>query len=72
MNRTISSARAFLSGLFHFNGQIRANGSVISTSISTLNKIFSFHFISGPFQIEVHHFPDENMVKSNEKMRNLS
>ncbi|CAF4412253.1 unnamed protein product, partial [Adineta steineri] len=44
MDRTISSARSFLAGLFSSaktNNQIQANGS---------------------FEIEVHHFPDEDMV----------
>jgi hypothetical protein len=40
MDRTISSARSFLAGLFTSDNKIQANG---------------------PFEIEVHHFPDEDM-----------
>jgi len=44
MDRTIASARSFLSGLYSLdknNGKIQAKG---------------------PFEIEVHNFPDEDMV----------
>lgn len=64
MTRTISSARSFLAGLFSSNqtdNQIQANGKIRMGNLPDFSMCFSFSR-KGPFEIEVHHFPDEDMV----------
>lgn len=61
MNRTLASARSFLAGLFSAENQVQAKGKR-SCSTSPVDFFTRSILVSGPFEIEVHHFPDEDMV----------
>ncbi len=63
MDRTIASARSFLAGFFSSekeDNKIQAKGKLYYYTYNLKYLLKK----KGPFEIEVHHFPDEDMVNS--------